>query len=175
MSKKTLITRWGPTPTIDEHLTTKKYVDDLIAGISSPVQILVKQADQTKISDSTLADDDELFLPLLANTTYSMLFFLQVSSGSTPDLKMKWTLPAGATGVKNDSQDWNPTTASDTLNITTQKTPATGGAVQTFPINATIVVGGTAGNITFQWAQNVSTASNTIVYAGTTMLIFKSS
>jgi hypothetical protein len=127
----------------------------------------MKAADETVNTSATLQDDNDLFFSGLVGESWGVTVALNVNSGTTPDFKTNWNKPAGAT-AKHATFYSNPTasqpwTSSDLVF-------ATDATEQLIVIYAAIVIGGTAGTVTFQWAQNTSNASNTIVRAGSFMV-----
>jgi len=129
-----------------------------------------KTADESVNSGTTgttLQDDDHLFLSVAANTRYLVECFFAWTSPVAADFKFTFTTPVGVAGM------WtalNPTLASAV------SAPYTGslswGSTGTFEgfnldmfarVNGILVVGGTAGTLRLQWAQNTANASNTTV------------
>ena len=131
-------------------------------------RVISKTADQTVNNTSTLVNDNDLFVPLLANRKYYWFSRVRFKSDSTPDLKISWTVPSGATGGRRreinnatevsygTSSNWSGSTGVDRQGYA-------GGYVET---------GGTAGNLQFQWAQNTADLSDTTVYKGSVFTVF---
>lgn len=139
--------------------------------------MVVKLADQSRASNTTLSNDSELILPLLANTVYEIEVFMYVTMASaTPKFKggynytgtISWHLTdlyllnAGSsapfTGVSDNG--------TGTANILTPGSypVGTGLAVQRARFKT-----GTAGNITVQWAQQVSNVSPAVLRQGSSL------
>ncbi len=137
--------------TIDGNLT--------VAGVGQ-VQLVRKSADESVTSSTTLQNDNHLLLPVVANATYD-LFLLCVFSGSTTgDIKFAWSVPSGTV------LRWGDQTGFSGLATDTDVYSAQGSGTQVcFQIWATVVTSSTAGNVQFQWAQNTSDATATIVRA----------
>lgn len=128
-----------------------------VAGVGQ-TQLVRKTADESVTSSTTLQNDNHLLLPVVANATYD-LFLLCVFSGDTAgDIKFAWSVPSGTV------LRWVDQTGSSGLATDTDFYSAPGGTTQVgFQIWATVVTSATAGNIQFQWAQNTSSATATIV------------
>ena len=137
--------------------------------------IAIKAADETVNNSTVLQNDDELTLAVEANTLYLLNIILVTNSGATPDFKFKITLPAGATmygrvedpspGVGFSPQQFTEATASVAF-------AGTGSAYVTF-IKAGVIIAGTAGNVTLQWAQNTAEVSDTKVLTGSSFVLMK--
>lgn len=150
--------------------------------------IVVKPADETVSASTTMQDDADFFFPVDANSIYYVELMLWVTSGAsnTPDIKTGWTLPAsatatlaqlmydsGATGATTISighryQNTTPTTAQPAGVLTSAVQPAS-----SVWIRAVIRTGGTAGTAQFQWAQNTSDATGTVVKQDSVMKVYK--
>lgn len=130
-------------------------------------------ADSAAVNNSTtLVDVTGLAVPVAANAVYLIEGFLAYSSNAAADAKFGWTVPTGATGK------WNPlainaTTAgtASSVNVAsrlwTEVLPAgaTDGGLLTCHVKGLLAVGGTAGVLQAQFAQNTATAVNTTVLA----------
>lgn len=152
------------------------------AGSSAAALKTSKPADTTRDSTTagTVADDPDLLLAVAANTLYRVEAYLMYDASTAGDLVFGFTFPAGAT------LDWY--SGGMVSNVT-----GTSGAIQSVsrstgsPINVggagagTVVVarpvgylqtGGTAGNLTVQWAQGTADAvSPTILKARSRLVL----
>lgn len=147
----------------------------------------MRQADATPVNNSTtLVSDDTLLFPVSGNST-DVLFvecFLIVSSGdTTSDFKCAWTAPPAGTTVYwgpiaggGNLGGWNPQSAATTPILLS--TSATGtfsfgtfNGISGLYLGLMVFVGGTAGTITLQWAQNTASAVNTLLKAGSFLRI----
>lgn len=153
------VSMYSPTSTI----VKRKSSDETVCGTSGTC---------SQKSGATLQSDDELVIPLQANETYIIeAFIFMIASGPSPDCKIGFTLPAGATmilGYHSNYGDNNTNMASDILissgtASTLIPSNGTGKEVPIF-ISGSVVVGATSGNLQFQWAQNSNhnTQSTTI-------------
>jgi hypothetical protein len=130
----------------------------------------VKPADETVTDSATLQADNDLFLALPASGTFGFLCLLyavsSVAQGSG-DLKAGWTWPTGA------SASWSAigyaATSGGAANINAVRTAS--GATNSMGVGTTelpvlvmgtIVMGGTAGDLQLEWAQNAAATGNTI-------------
>lgn len=139
---------------------------------------VVKSTTETVTSSTTFQNDDELFLPGVANAQYHFTLLLLHSSGTTGKFKCQFTAPAGATvswGIHNAQ---NAQTSSTSVEITSMPSrvlgdsQAFGGgnlAGTTAFIEGVFTTSSTAGNLTLQWAQSVSDAAASQVRAGSVL------
>ncbi|MFD9368770.1 hypothetical protein ACFWA6_13850 [Streptomyces sp. NPDC060020] len=151
-----------------------------------PVTV-VKSANTTRASTTTLASDPHLVLPVTAGATYLLDGFLEYDGnfGGTGDLKLDWTLPAGATirwaALGNASGDTTQKYASTsaaagtTLSVGTYGVAGAGGVRNAASPRGYLTVAGTAGNITLRWAQQSSHATGTTLYAGSWIRLLRQS
>lgn len=135
-----------------------------------------KANDETISSDDTMTADAELKLALPINSTYTVLINVGYNSGTTPDFKFDILVPTGATldaSVAYFNQAAG--TVSVVGNLASDTDVAALGAGPTdigVMVIACVLMGSTAGDTAFRWAQNTNTASNTTVYAGSSMIAF---
>ena len=61
------------------------------------ITLLDKTSDETVNNSDTLQDDNDLTFSVAANKNYAVWGTLLVDSGTTPDVKVQWSLPASAT------------------------------------------------------------------------------
>ena len=148
----------------------------LTATLLSAGQIntIRKTANEDVTSSITPQNDDELIVPVAANATYEIEFVIFAQSAdAAADLLTAWSVPSGATGLKAVLGPTS-TAAAFTSNANTAATLkgrnfATNVAYQldtdgTLIIEkAAVVTSSTAGNVTFQWSQNTSSATATTV------------
>ena len=136
----------------------------------------VKKITELITNDSTLSDDNDLIIAVNANKTYGFLLMLNIQSDNVPKFKYAFSLPAGASGSMIAGA-WDATTATGIGDVTTSVTvdsltsPSEGDYI--LPIIGKFVVAGTAGNIALQWAQAVSNAGNTRLYAGSYFVLWE--
>ena len=135
----------------------------------------VKKTTELINSDSTLTDDNDLIIAVNANKTYGFLLMLQIQSDVAPKFKFAFSLPAGASGTMSDGA-WDSSTATLTpSDATAARTIDSLGDEGDYiiPVIGKFVVAGTSGNIALQWAQAVSNAGNTRLYAGSYFVLWE--
>jgi len=139
------------------------------------VNIITPTTLQSKASITTPSADNELTFAIEANATYVVEFVVVFTSISTAvDLRTQWSVPAGAAGTRmcfgSTSNSATATTIDDTKALVVAQTFTTNVVYQIFDQSAqtgqliteiaTVRNGGTAGSITFLWAQDSSSATN---------------
>lgn len=126
----------------------------------------VKQVNESVISTIGLQDDNELTFPIGANEEWTYRFVIQANSNAAADLRFAVTAPGGAVCQTAFS---DPEGASSVgqygCGVTSASVPGNT-AVDLYEVTGRVQNGVTPGNVTLQWAQFTSSASNTIVYAG---------
>lgn len=133
-----------------------------------------KAADESVTSSNTLQNDDELALAVAANTTYVFEAFLAYTAGTTGDFKAAVTFPAGATCFasvqRTDGSTWSEAAGAQ---VSSGSAISGGGLGTTIPTlqlwRGVLMVGGTAGNLQVQFAQNVSNGTATTMKAGSVL------
>ena len=150
---------WGPSPNL--------------------TSTVVKGADESVTSSTTLQNDDELLAALETNTDYSFEARLYVVSATTPDFKMTFTVPAAATLAWWGTITYGDGAAVNGIGIQTISGTAksfiwsgTDGYITVF---GSVRNGANAGNLTLQWAQDTSNGTAATVKAGSTLSITKES
>lgn len=142
-----------------------------------------KLSDQTVTSSTTLVNDTALVTPTLAaNTTWDLDMFLIYTAGgaaSTNGIKFGFSGPSGAV------LDWVPYSKIDTDGTQTAAavwlirrsitdTIPSGGSGTTnmcAHIRGVLKLSTTAGVLQFQWAQNTSNATGTVVKGASSMTL----
>jgi len=134
---------------------------------------VVKTSSQNVASSTTLVDDSELVVPVLANTDYLIRAVLLISSGAG-GFQISCNGPASPNAVYPQSFS-NPSagnfniTAGSAL-LTYGSTLAANSAVGTLravlPMNFYLSNGANAGNFVIQFTQNSSNLANTTMLAG---------
>lgn len=174
-STLTLRGQWS-TVTLRQRAADSWMIAGDLAGSADDLFVR-KTADTGRASTVTLADDPHLTLTAAASTTYEASGFVIYDGDNAADLILGWTVPAGATldwyaggyqtgvgtgGVAAIIRQQYATAASagEPVGATT-----IGSKVVARP-QGLLVVGGTGGAVTLRWAQLVSSATTTTVYAG---------
>jgi hypothetical protein len=129
-----------------------------------------KPIDETVNASVTMQDDDDLQWPMsVAGATYRFECRLSYASSTTADLKLQWSVPAGA-GMAYQAMGLSTALAYQNLssvaatNVITFGGNGTGTALCAW-LNGIVTVGGTTGTMKLQWAQNTSDATNTRMLA----------
>lgn len=149
-------------------VVTANYLTD-VGGI-----IVVKAADESVTSSTTVQNDDHFIIPVEANSSYILDGFVHYDGAfGAGSLKMDWTIPSGATmywspfGNQADQTtqklDSNASSATSAISVGTY---GTGGNHTCFAPLGYITTSSTAGNLQFRWAQNSSNGTATTVYSG---------
>ncbi len=129
---------------------------------------IYKDSDETVSTSTTVQSDDEFLFAIGANETWEGVWFPTVISPAAAGLKVAATLPSGATGRKRIA--WGNTGSADS-DITATTGATFQWLIQTYGrITFKVVNGSTAGNVQFQWAQNVSDGGSTIMRAGSYLI-----
>lgn len=112
---------------------------------------------------TTYQADDHLVVAGADGAIYTAHLHLIVNSGTTPDIKVRVSLPSGAT-----APNWSLHKSSGPFLISSMATGlgvATVGSDEAFEYFGLIIMSSTAGAITVEWAQNTSDAGLTTVKA----------
>ena len=133
---------------------------------------VLKLAHQQRASTTTLAADNTLSFPVLANTSYVFRGCTWFDTPAAADFKFAISGPASPVAVRIMRQAiacgataWS-NIAVDTafgVSVSVLGTGSTGGFVM---FEGVADINNTPGTIAFQWAQNTSNAGNTIVTKG---------
>lgn len=138
--------------------------------------LALKSADETVNNSAALQNDNHLFLSVAASTNYEMMLRLIVNSGTTPDIKVDFTYPTGATATFQQ-QMLEPGSSTAGLQGPYVQTDVlamgTTGSNQIIFITGLWFISTTAGTLQVRWAQNTATASNSIVRANSYMILRK--
>jgi len=138
---------------------------------------VVKSADESVTSSTTVQNDDELVLSVAASCTYAFDLFIIYEGGTqgSSDLKMQYTLPAGATGhldvVYLDSSGGQHSAGDNTASSTWTAGTAGAGNNKLFFGRGIVVISSTAGSLQIQWAQGTSSGTATKVKTNSYMML----
>jgi hypothetical protein len=137
-----------------------------LAKLTAETYNATKTLGQTVNNSTTLVNDTDLVLPMVANAIYRFECYAISNSNATADWKCTWAVPSGTTM----SYYCIGYTTADVFGLfhsnagTTQQIGG-GGADRGTLMRGTVSVSSTPGNLQLQWAQNTLNASNTIVQA----------
>lgn len=148
----------------------------LSAQLSNNQLFVRKTLVESVISTTTLQNDDELLVPVAASSVYQFTLSANILSGATPDFKLGWSLPAGAT-MTWSVQEGTPGNLAAVLQgpFTAASVVAINGTGtdQMVIAEGLVIVSTTPGTMRLQWAQNTSNATNTFVGANSWLQLRK--
>lgn len=135
----------------------------------------VKTSRESVTSSTTLQDDNDFSFSVKANTTYAISGNLFVSASSSCGFKWTYTVPSGANGRINATNNGSNYVSIDT-DIATGFSPIDGVGLTTTDANGDYRLLGfitttNAGTLTFQWAQKQSNATAAYIERGSTMIL----
>ncbi|MFJ4926832.1 hypothetical protein [Streptomyces sp. NPDC088736] len=144
----------------------------------------VKPSNETVTSSTTLQNDDHLTATLDANSVYRIYMLLNFGGVTAGEIKTSWTTPASATGFKSCMGPGSDSTTRDTGATTTMRygihnftTTVNYGCNDTsllvHAIEQGIVTTTTGGTFVLQWAQQASSATGSIMAAGSYLIAEK--
>lgn len=132
-----------------------------------------KVNDESLTSNTTLQNDDVLFLPVRANNTYELSGVIYYSTRSDTEFKMKWELPASAfmewmavgkiAGTAGTEGNVNFVRKTLGSTVTFGSAGLENTTIMGIIVQGSINILGTAGNLQLTWAQVTSNATATIV------------
>lgn len=136
--------------------------------------LLKKAADESKSTNTTLANDNTLFFAMAANKNYSIRMRIYGVAPATPGFKYQIVGPASPTLVLIETATRAPAASALTVAGTTgtafpaASTAITGNATSHFYLEIDVVVqnGANSGTFAFQWAQTSNNGTAAIVRAG---------
>lgn len=141
-------------------------------AIYEPLSIkAVKTADTTRTGTATRTDDPDLFIALEASSRYFIKFFLRTAAGTNCDFTFNLAGPSGATIEHTSlaSVNGNPTTGTSAVNIASSGAAA----IRHGWFRGYVQTDTTPGNLTIQWAQQVSNGENAILKEGSWIIATK--
>lgn len=135
--------------------------------------VRIKTADTSRPNDAAFTSDPHLSVPVAANTRYAVLYHLVYQAGTTGQMKMRLTFPAGATfeagtwGYEPGTFDWQAAAVLSGGSPYALVSGLVGGSanVPTL-VTGALHVGSTAGTLDLQWGQTVSNGTATILRKG---------
>lgn len=154
---------------------------NILAGgriVASAVQsvapdAVVKGADQPVTSSTALQNDDALYVPLAANTQWIFIAMVEYTGDATGSggILFTFTTPSGSTLTWSQlymgSSVSTPSMSGTGSGSGQTRSAETNGSAQVpMWIMGSVTVGATAGNLQFEWAQNASDTTATVVKAG---------
>lgn len=165
-----------PVPAVGTRLTAD--------FLTSMLEITVRKAGSTSRASTTVVTaDPELLLAVEANAIYSVkigIMYTALTAVSNGGISLTLTGPVGATGdFVASGKDTTTVTAGNnfdqTLYVALTSNVKFGGivgnATTATSFDGTLSIGATSGSFTFTWAQAVSSATATVLLAGSFMQI----
>ena len=141
---------------------------------SSPFFTKVKSVDQTQVSNNVLIPDDELKFQAKANKTYFIRIFILYTANAAPDIKFAVIIPAGATADRiDDAWEADQDVLLADWEIGDGHVTSTGVEVTT-AVYGRVIMGNTAGEVSFAWAQAASSVEDSTVFKGSFMEVYES-
>ncbi|WP_185921776.1 hypothetical protein [Streptomyces sp. WAC06614] len=157
-----------------------------MAALSALTQTVVKSADESRTSVTTVSDDGHLFTSLEANSVYRFNSTLLFDGPEAADVTITYTVPSGATG------GWAPyagtlgTTVPDgsaqlkvaarqygsASDIGVMASSASLAGIIATP-RGIVTTGATPGLLRLRWAQQTSNASPVVLRAGSLLEVVK--
>ncbi len=149
-------------------VTATKFIGDG-SGLSGFVKI-VKTADQDKVSDETLADDNSLKFTVAENQNWIFkITAFAFSTSAVPDIKIAISAPSGARVIFGlDAYGTNSTTVDDAVpsaNTSSGLIQIAANEIKVIHIDGSVINSTTPGTVGFQWAQNNSNVATVTVRA----------
>jgi hypothetical protein len=153
-----------------------------VTGVGQ-VRVVEKTADEPVTSSTTLQNDNDLVVSVVANAKYEIVLYAAINGAASGDVKLAWTVPASATGQRystgpavssaTSTADTTVRASSVTDSFTTEINYGVFSVGQQSFIQETLYIttAGTAGNVQLQWAQNASSGTATTVEAGSYMKV----
>ena len=123
-----------------------------------------KAADESLTTDTTLQNDDELVLAVLASRTYLVRLSVAVTTTTAGDFKHAFALPSGATIQMVGDQHFSGSESANEAGWdgSSKAVASTNGALIALNLVGLLTVDTTAGNLQYQWAQNGSSGTTTV-------------
>jgi len=157
------------------------FINGTIGDARYPVKSLAfRTTDLSRQSTTKLADDSVLILPLAAGSVYEISAVVEMTSGATPGSKLRMFFSSSLDGANagNNYGEWSTNGATwISYTITLAGVGATdvrtvASTRYSYKFRATIRTA-LACNVSIQWAQNTSDASNTTIGSSSYLQVIK--
>lgn len=131
----------------------------------------IKPTDQQVTSSTAMVNDNALSAPVAAGAVYLFQSYIDYTGGTrgSSDIQWQWSVPVGATlryQADYENLSGNFTGGLTLLGSTVGQAATTGGGgLLGIKMMGSLVVSSTAGTIQFQWSQNTSNGTPTVVKA----------
>jgi hypothetical protein len=155
--------------------------DVVVGNINNNIAILVRKSldENAPASTITVQDDDELFFTVDANSIYFIRgWFCYSAVSNTPDLRVNYSYPAGATFKRADYGPPNTsTTQSDTTDFGVATTSDNGRGAGTVErammMEGELITGGTAGTFRVRFGQVTTSVDLVTMKSGSRLMAWK--
>lgn len=177
--------RWGPGNAATDTVLYRNSAGELktdtnltvggnlvVSGIGQQTTVY-KTSDQTVNNSSSLTNDTQLTVAVVANAVYRLESHFWFNSNTTANFKWQYAIPTAATySLGVTGYDITGVLVSNgNFDQTIVLTAQSGGVDKHGSVYAIVTIGANAGNVVMKWAQNTANASNTIVRAGSHMTL----
>jgi len=142
-------------------------------GTGNTFDRVVKKVDETVNNSTVLQDDDELFSTLAINKTYFFQLIMLYNAGVVPEIKYAFTVPALASVAILDDDRWDSGGDRNLKDGTVATEIGSAGVDQAMAVFGRVIMGATAGDLTFQFAQVVSDGADTTVLQGSVLIVWE--
>lgn len=134
---------------------------------------VVKSVDEIVNNSDVFQDDNELFFIPIINKVYNIKIIVYLQSTTQADFKYSVSFPTGAVAERGTGS-WSSTSARDTRPAQETLAPTIiDTEIKWLAIPYRLVMGSTAGNFSFQWAQANARMSDTKVLKGSLLLVLE--
>ncbi len=139
---------------------------ELIGAFQPPTRRAYKTSDQSVTSSTTLVNDNNLFFSVLAGEVWQFEVDIYTTSSTIPlgGLAAAFVVPAGCT------LQWGRADAGSTAQTVSGTATSIVSGPVLIKLIGQVIVGSTAGTVQFQFAQQTSTATATVMKAGSSLV-----
>lgn len=164
-----------------ENLSAASRLTAAVFDAAQNVFGVIKPSDQSVTSSTVLVNDTALLIAsanLVASATYRVDCMLDYEGGTngSSDIKVNWVIPAGSTLILG-LPAYETTTGTVGAPLVMKGAAAlafgtsTAGTLRALCFSGTLTMSSTLANLQLQWAQNTSSATATIVHAGSYLTV----
>lgn len=130
------------------------------------VQHVMKTADESVSSSTSIQDDNELLFAVGTNEKWIFEIFLYVGTSVTANMDIAFSVPASASGIYGGVVDQTPSVLTR-QGLTTENTVGLASGAETIAfVWGFVATAGTSGNVTLRWAQSSSSVNAVTLKAG---------